>query len=63
MPGQPQLTLLLEVVRLDPLAGRLGPLGGPLRPFFGWIGLASAITGCLDAVEARDGDGGSGEDV
>jgi hypothetical protein len=37
------IRLTLELERGDPLRARVGPVGGPLVAFEGWIGLGVAI--------------------
>jgi hypothetical protein len=43
---QQQTTVIVKLtlrVGSDPIAGELGPAGGPARPFVGWIALVRSI--------------------
>jgi hypothetical protein len=57
VPDKPPIRLTVELERVEPLCGRLGPVGGPLVEFSGWIGLAAALDRAIRA-DGRFSEGG-----
>lgn len=43
----------LQVDAEEPPEGTVGPAGGPLRPFAGWLELLSVLSELLDGASGR----------